>query len=184
MHLRAIKNAIFPPKAAKPGLAAMPERAGEKPDGQPLESFERRLQSFQSEGSLQGRQLSDPGFFQPTLAACQARMKQLEQTDRGEISNLYQRDQNPEPGAVGFSIPDSDSVDAKFRGSSQGDFAFTEIQKSVDTYGVPREQKTSVAYNGTTLTVLTETRDAWGEGLVSAKSLTAQSSYGEILSLG
>lgn len=31
MHLRDIKNAIFPPKAAKPGLAAMPERAGKSP---------------------------------------------------------------------------------------------------------------------------------------------------------
>lgn len=146
-----------------------------------MDDSEQKLRLYQTEATIGGK--PTPGkSFEAELATRRSEMRELEDIDSGE-SQFFLSDANPAKSQVHNQYYDK-VLDAKFSGSSDGNFAYSKVESDLDSFGVPYHQKSSVIYDGKTLTVLSESVDAYGEGTLSARTLSERHAIGESLDFG
>ena len=175
---RLRSNETQPPKVELDGPAAYHTDSWARTQ---MAESEQKLALYQSKATIGGSPA--PGkSFEAELATRRSEMRELEDIDSGE-SQFFLTDTNPAKSQVHNQYYDK-VLDGKFRGSSDGNFAYSKVESDFDSFGVPHYRTSSVIYDGKTLTVLSNSVDAYGEGTLTARTLSEGKAVGESLDFG
>ncbi len=129
------------------------------------------LLKFKESGTIGGKSESlDAGQAKETMAWAEAKIQDFVNIEAGGDQRFPDRDSVP--GSIQTNFYDDWRHISYQAPDPNGAFSFTEAVTSRDTFDTPQSNTTSVEFDGTTLNIFRESKDAWGEGSSTAWNLT------------